>query len=275
MRAAAGGGVRAAGAAAVAHGADRRRRPVRREVPAAGRQQHAAGRIDRAAGGGAGAADRLCRAGAPRRADALGPPGGGSGLRTARFGDRGRGVDPRHQVGSCAGPGAAQQLRLGRGAAVHRQHRGAGLRVSGALPHRGDAGGRRRPGQDHAQHGPGRAQPGPHTGADDVAGSPAAVARQRADRRPAGVHRRDEGVARHAGDAAVQLRHPGDPGLHAGCGRTPGRGVDRRAGHRRGGSAADGRDLPADRTRRIDQRQLIVAISVWQAAAFGPLTARC
>jgi iron(III) transport system permease protein len=35
----------------------------------------------------------------------------------------------------------------------------------------------------------------------------------------AGVHRRDEGAARHLGDAALQLRHPGHAGLHIGLRR--------------------------------------------------------
>ena len=86
-------------------------------------------------------------------------------------------------------------------------------------------------------------------GAHAAARAPAAAAARPADGRAAGVHRRDEGAAGHAGDAAVQLRHAGHAGLHAGVGRAAGRGLDRDARDRGRGAAAADRAVPADRPR--------------------------
>ena len=95
----------------------------------------------------------------------------------------------------------------------HRKHRRAGLCLPRALPGGGAANGGGGTRQDHAQHGGRGAIAG--TGCHGNAGARAcAIAQaQPRHRRPAGVRRRDEGVACDVRDAPIQLRHACRAGL--------------------------------------------------------------
>jgi ABC-type sulfate transport system permease component len=157
---------------------------------------------------------------------------------------RGR-ADSSDAAGPLAEPAVAGLVRRQPRPAADRRHRGAGLRLPRALPRRRPADGGRQPGEDHAGHGRVGAQPRRGRGRRPAPGASAGAAREPADGGTAGVRRRDEGTAGDAGDAAVQFRHAGHPGLRARLGRAPGGSLDRRAGHRRGGPAAGDRALAA------------------------------